>query len=78
MKETHRSFIPYNDIIRYRNYKTAILGMINQSRLPATFAGFFPIILKHVKEAGSGILNRLEELAKESENDGPRVAGIYT
>ena len=51
--------------------------MINQSRLPDAFAGFFPIILKHIKEAGPGILNRLEELAKESENDGPRVAGIY-
>lgn len=77
VKETHKSFGPYNDIIRYRNYKIAILGMINQSRLPDIFAGFFPIILKHMKKAGPGILTRLKELAKNEDNDGPRAAGIY-
>jgi len=77
VRETHKSFQPYNDIIRYRNYKTAILGMLNQSRLPDIFAGFFPLILNHIKKAGPGIISRLENLAKVPSNDGARVAGIY-
>ena len=41
--EKSKDFFPYNETIKYRNYKGAILGIINQQHLPAVFIPFLYI-----------------------------------
>lgn len=66
IKKKHRDFKPYNSIIRYKNYETAILGVLTQKILPKTFSGFFPIIKKHFKEKEKIIIDELKQLAQSN------------
>ena len=59
--KTHRDFIPYNKIIKYQNYKCAILGIVNQSHLPITFLPFFSFIKNHFLNEYENIKKRLED-----------------
>jgi len=68
VKHTHKDINPYNSIIQYKNYETAILGVLVQKILPKDFIGFLPIIKKHISEHKNIILKELDEL-KVSKNN---------
>ena len=60
--EQNRDFKPYNEIIEYRNYKSAINGIVSQSLLPPLFLPFFPFIKKHFTKEYKNIINRLTDI----------------
>ena len=67
--KSHRDFIPYNKIIKFQNYKCAILGIVNQSHLPALFIPFFSFIKNHFLNEYENIKERLEkEIIEEKSN----------
>ena len=68
IKKTHRDFKSYNTIIQYKNYETAILGVLTQKILPPAFSGFFSIIKKHFKEHEKNILDELTQLEQSKKN----------
>ena len=41
VSKKHRDFKPYNSIIQYKNYETAILGVLTYKILPKEFMGFY-------------------------------------
>ena len=43
-KKEHPAFIPYNKIIKFRNYKEALLGIVSQRLLPPLFIPFFQLL----------------------------------
>jgi len=47
-REDDKSFKPYNDIIKYKNYEIAIYKVLNKSLNPPNFSIFYPIIKKHI------------------------------
>ena len=77
IRETHLDFRPYNHILRYRNYETAILRILSHELLPKEFASFFPFVKARILREGDGIMKRLADLAA-SDLDGKTMSvGIY-
>jgi len=68
VKSTHKDIKPYNSIIQYKNYETAILGVLIQKILPKDFVGFFPIIKRHISAHRNIIISELDAL-KDSKNN---------
>ena len=77
IKKTHRDFRSYNSIIQYKNYETAILGILTQKILPPAFSGFFPIIKKHFKEHEKIILAELTQLEQSKKNRKEFKTSLY-
>ena len=77
IKKTHRDFKSYNSIIQYKNYETAILGILTQKILPSTFSGFFPIIKKHFKEHEKKIFAELTQLEQSKKNRKEFKTSLY-
>jgi ubiquitin-conjugating enzyme E2 Z len=59
--ERHRSFIPYNNIIRYRNLQVALLKPFT-GKNNTTFNMFLPIYKKYIKENKDTILKYVSTL----------------
>ena len=76
IKKSHRDFKNYNDIIRYQNYNTAVLGMLTRKFLPETFSSFFSIIKNHINNNKESILNDIDELI-QTKNEIVLSTGIY-
>jgi len=72
--EEHQDFIPYNKLIKYANYKSAIFGIVSERLLPNNFIGFYTFIKKHFIEHYDDILKRIEEEAKA--NNGRQIEPI--
>lgn len=72
--EKHKDFIPYNNLIKYANYKSAIFGIVSERLLPNNFVGFYTFIKKHFIENYDDILKRIEEEAKA--NNGRQIDPI--
>ena len=66
--EKHLLCKPYRIIIEYKNFKTAIYGMLTQRYLTEKFLGFYPIIKEHIKKRKDVIYKRLDTLAKSKLN----------
>ena len=77
IKKTHRDFKSYNSIIQYKNYETAILGVLTQKILPPTFSGFFSIIKKHFKEHEKIIFAELTQLEQSKKNRQEFKTSLY-
>ena len=77
IKKTHRDFKSYNTIIQYKNYETAILGVLTQKILPPTFSGFFSIIKKHFKDHEKKILDELTQLEQSKKNRKEFKTSLY-
>ena len=77
IKKTHRDFKSYNSIIQYKNYETAILGILTQKILPPAFSGFFSIIKKHFKEHEKNILAELTQLEQSKKNRRDFKTSLY-
>ena len=72
--EKHKDFIPYNKLIKYANYKSAIFGIVSERLLPNNFIGFYTFIKKHFIEHYDNILKRIEEEAKA--NNGRQIEPV--
>tara|TARA_B110000211_G_C14045177_1_gene538586 strand:+ start:676 stop:1395 length:720 start_codon:yes stop_codon:yes gene_type:complete len=46
--EDNKSFKPYNDIIKYKNYEIAIYRVLNKALNPPNFSMFYPTIKKYL------------------------------
>ncbi len=68
VKSTHKDIKPYNSIIQYKNYETAILGVLIQKILPKDFVGFFPIIKRHISAHRDIIISELDALKDSKDN----------
>ena len=79
--KSHRDFEPYNITIKFINYKSAILGIINQRLLPSQFIPFFTFIKEHFLKEYDNIKKRIEgEIKKEDEKEEAKKyvwVGVY-
>lgn len=64
-----RDFIPYNKTIKFKNYKTAILGVVSQRLLPPLFVPFFSFIKAHFLKEYKNIKKRIKEEADQETKD---------
>ena len=74
IKDTHRDFNVYNIMIKYKNFETAICGILTQIRMPHLFLPFFSITKKHFLKKYEKILERIDE---EKEKSGEYYVSIY-
>ena len=74
IKDTHRDFDVYNVMIKYKNFETAICGILTQIRMPHLFLPFFSITKKHFLKKYEKILERIDE---EKEKSGEYYVSIY-
>ena len=74
IKDTHRDFNVYNVMIKYKNFETAIYGILTQIRMPPLFLPFFSITKKHFLKKYEKILERIDE---EKEKSGEYYVSIY-
>jgi len=66
--EKSRDFKPYNKIIEYKNFKSAINGIASQSLLPPLFLPFYPFIKKHFFKEYENIKKRVENHINNKDN----------
>lgn len=77
--KSHRDFIPYNNIIKYQNYKCAILGIVSQRSLPPLFIPFFSFVKSHFLKNYKDIKKRLEDEVEKENNTikTPTCVAVY-
>ena len=76
--ESHCDFKSYNSIIQYKNYKTAILGVLTHKILPPTFIGFMSIIKQHFKTHERAIIEELVQLEKSKKSKKDFSTKLYS
>ena len=54
--------------MEYKNFETAIHGMITRRFLPEKFLGFYPIMKAHIERRKDTICGKLDKLAKSKLN----------
>ena len=64
--EQHQDFANYNEIIRFKNYQIAILGMLDEKggSLPGEFMHFRETILENFKANSERVIEKVEVLEK--------------
>jgi len=70
--EDNKSFKPYNDIIKYKNYEIAIYKILAKKLNPPNFSIFYPIIKKHIITHKNEIENDLT-IMKNNEINGTTI-----
>ena len=75
--EKSHDFIPYNQIIKYNNYKCAILNMINQKYLPISFLPFYIFMKKHFIQHYKEIELRIEKEKQEMPTKQEFMVSVY-
>ena len=76
--ETHRSFIPYNKIIQYRNFDTSIRNVLTKKILPKSFISLWPLIKNHFEKNKDQIINKLDLLIKKEPEPKEYYASVYS
>jgi ubiquitin-protein ligase len=74
IKETHRDFDKYNQIIRFKNYQVAILRMLKKDSLPSMYEIFYETMCEHYKKNKDVII---ETLAGLKDMEAIVSTGIY-
>lgn len=81
IKESHRSFIPYNKIITYRNVEHSIIHTLKsglkRETSPIYLSWFFPFYKKYIIENKDVIIKYIEDLKDNEENNGSFSTSIY-
>ena len=81
IKESHRSFIPYNKIITYRNVEHSIIHTLTSSLKkgisPIYLSWFFPFYKKYIIENKDVIIKYIEDLKDNEESNGSFSTSIY-
>lgn len=63
INETNKDFAPYNKIIEYMNFYTAINDILTKKKLPKHFNQFWSHIKEHFIKEKKTILNKLKSLS---------------
>jgi ubiquitin-protein ligase len=74
--ENHRSFIPYNNVIRFKNLQISLLRNLNPEKLDANLGHckvFFPIYKKYIDDRKTEILNYIKLLKHTHDKQETRV-----
>ena len=74
--ERHRSFIPYNNIIRFKNLQIALTRNLNKEKTYANLGKckvFFSIYQNYIKENKNDILKYISELKQEHKKEDCKV-----
>lgn len=74
IKETHRDFDKYNQIIRFKNYQVAILRMLKKDSLPSAYEIFYETMCEQYKKNKDVIIETLTDL---KDMDSIVSTGIY-
>tara|TARA_B100000963_G_scaffold278699_1_gene247115 strand:+ start:9209 stop:9949 length:741 start_codon:yes stop_codon:yes gene_type:complete len=81
IKESHRSFVPYNKIITYRNIEHSILNIFSSGLKPETqplyLSWFFPFYKKYITAHSEEIIRYINELKENNEYNGQFSTSIY-
>ena len=75
--ERHRSFIPYNNIIRFKNLQIAVTRNLNKEKVYANLGKckvFFSIYQKYIKENKEEILKYIASLKEKYEKEECKVS----
>ena len=79
--EKHRSFVPYNKIITYRNVEHSILNLFSSglkpNAQPIYISWFFSFYKKYINERKDEIIEYIENLIKDEEYNGSFSTSIY-
>jgi len=75
--EKSTDFIPYNLVIKYANYKSAIFGIVSERLLPSGFLPFFTFVKSHFLKAYKSIRERLEKEKSIQKNNEPLFVRVY-
>lgn len=67
-RKSNRDFIPYNKIIKFQNYKSSIIGIVDQHLLPSLFIPFYSFIKEHFLKEYENIKKRIQDEAKKNTN----------
>jgi ubiquitin-conjugating enzyme E2 Z len=67
IKEDHKDFDKYNKIIKFKNYKTALLKMVTKENTPVQFEKFYDIIKIHYEKNKIDILQNIRDLQNTDE-----------
>ena len=59
---THKDFLNYTNIIKYKNYQVAIYKIVNKFYLPQEFMIFYEVILERFRFNREKILENIEKL----------------
>lgn len=73
IKETYKDFKAYNQIIKYKNYETAIYKVLAKKILPVKFFSFFHIIKEHILKNKTKITDDLKNM-KDNELNGQEIS----
>jgi len=77
LTEKHRAFIPYNKIIRYKNFEIAINNSLNKHLLINKFISFYCFIKKHLVDKKDKIIEELQQLANSDINNEEVYCSVY-
>ena len=79
--EKHRSFVPYNKIITYRNVEHSILEIYSSGLKPETqpvyLSWFFTFYKKYICQHKDDIIKYVEQLMKDEDYNGNFSTSIY-
>lgn len=75
--ENHSGNKIYNKIIEFKNYDTALVGMISKKFLKGVFIDFFPIIKKHMKEHHKKIYKEICKLLMKNKKTEKVYCNVY-
>ena len=79
--EKHRSFVPYNKIITYRNVEHSMLNLFSSglkpNAQPIYLSWFFSFYKKYINERKDEIIEYIENLIKDEEYNGSFSTSIY-
>jgi len=73
----NRYFNIYNEIIEYKNYKTAIIKVLKQELLPSQFLPFWIFIKNNIMKNKNTINTHIQRLIKIYPEKKNKVCGIY-
>ena len=77
IKETHKSFIPYNKIITYKNIEIAILRTLKLTNIQESCLSFIPIYKKYIINNKKQILKYVKYLKNVNSNEQTISISIY-
>lgn len=77
IKESHRSFIPYNKIIEYKNLEVAISAYLENPERVGQCSSFIEIYKNYIRDHKDNILEYVKSLEKKNKSVTTQKASIY-
>lgn len=68
INEKHRDFQAYHEVVHFRNWQVACLGMIHKTYFKSLFDPFYSIMISYFKEKNETIKKDLKKMVDEKDN----------